>query len=71
MRKTAVKTPDATVKINARVYRRAKLVALERGITLSEYLSGLLAGPVDRDYARSLERMGREEEEDRGGRKEG
>jgi hypothetical protein len=41
---------DIAVKIDELVYRRAKAVSGFRGITLAEYLSELLDGPVARDF---------------------
>jgi predicted HicB family RNase H-like nuclease len=38
------------VRIDSRVYRRAKYVASARGIDLSDYLSNLLRSLVDRDF---------------------
>lgn len=46
---------DTSVKIASSVYRRAKLVASFRGITLAEYLSELLGKLVERDYQRMLD----------------
>jgi hypothetical protein len=41
---------DISVKLDAQVTRKAKLVATNRGITLAEYLSELLKPLVARDY---------------------
>jgi hypothetical protein len=46
------KRDDVTVKVAASVYKKAKLVAAHREITLAEYLSEILEKPVERDFNR-------------------
>jgi hypothetical protein len=41
---------DLTVKIDADLVKKAKYVAIERDVTIAEYLSGLLRPTVERDY---------------------
>jgi len=51
------KRDDVSVKIEAGIYRKAKMVAAYRDITMAEYLSDLLRRPVDRDYQKLREDM--------------
>jgi hypothetical protein len=51
------KRNDISVKIGAAVYRKAKMIAAYRDITLAEYLTALLEKPVDRDYEKLKEQM--------------
>lgn len=51
------KRDDTSVKIATSVYRRAKQIAVHRGITLAEYLSDLLEKPVARDFQKMREAM--------------
>jgi hypothetical protein len=53
------KRDDVTVKITAAIYRKAKMVATYRGMPLAEYLSETLKKPVDRDFHKLREEMGR------------
>jgi hypothetical protein len=48
---------DVSVKLDRGVVSRAKLVAAARGLTLAEYLSELTRGPVDRDFAKEMQRV--------------
>lgn len=41
---------DATAKIDKAILARAHFVARVRGISVAEYLSETLRGPVDRDF---------------------
>jgi len=50
MARKAVRT-DVQVKIDAEVVKTAKIIAAYRGVTMAEYLSGLLAPMVMRDLA--------------------
>jgi hypothetical protein len=52
---------DVTTKIDGAIHRKAKIIAGNRNVSLAEYLSELLRGPVDRDYMRELKRAGEEE----------
>ncbi len=51
------KRDDTTVKIASSIYRKAKQVAVHRGITLAELLSDLLEKPVLREYQKMREAM--------------
>lgn len=44
------KRTDVSVKIDAGIQRKAKMIAAYRDITIAEYLSQLLEGPVNEDY---------------------
>lgn len=48
---------DRTAKIDATVLGWANMVAKAKGISLAEYLSETLRGPVGRDFAAEMERM--------------
>jgi hypothetical protein len=48
---------DATAKIDASVITKAKFVADTRDMPLAEYLSELLRGPVDRDFAKAVRQV--------------
>lgn len=48
---------DATAKIDAAVIVKAKFVADTRDMPLAEYLSELLRGPVDRDFAKAVKQV--------------
>jgi hypothetical protein len=48
---------DVTVKLDRGVASMAKWVASSRGITLAEYLTELLRGPVGRDMAKGSKRL--------------
>lgn len=60
------KRQDVTVKIDAKLQRKAKLVASHRDLTLSEYLSELLEKPVERDYQRFRQELAAEDENAKG-----
>ena len=48
---------DVAVKIEREIAEKARLVALERGTTIAELLSGFLRAPVDRAYEQSLAKL--------------
>jgi hypothetical protein len=48
---------DITVKIGAALYRKAKMVAAFRDLSLAEYLTEVLEKPVARDYEKLIEQM--------------
>ena len=60
------KRDDVTVKIASAVYRKAKMVAAWRDVTLAEYLTELLDRPVERDYQRMREAMDSDEAKRKG-----
>jgi hypothetical protein len=51
---------DLAVKVGADVVKRAKIVAIDKNITLAEYLTETLRPVVDRDYAATLAKMSKE-----------
>lgn len=63
------KRDDTTVKIATSVYRRAKQIAVHRGITLAEYLTELLEKPVARDYQKMRDAINEPEAGEEGGSK--
>ena len=48
---------DISVKLDAHVARKAKLVATNRGITLAEYLTSIVAPVVARDLKNEMGKM--------------
>jgi reverse gyrase len=48
---------DISVKLDAQVARKAKLVATNRGITLAEYLTSIVAPIVARDLKEEMSKM--------------
>lgn len=54
-----VKRDDTAVKVDTDVVKQARIVATHRGITVAEYLSGLLRNLVATDYRSSLAEMAR------------
>ncbi len=51
------KRNDLSVKIEASIQRKAKMIAGYRGIPIAEYLSDLLKAPVERDYQKLVKEM--------------
>ncbi len=52
------KRDDIAVKIAAKLYRKAKLIAADRGIPIAELLSELLEKPLDREFERFKQNIG-------------
>jgi reverse gyrase len=48
---------DISVKLDAQVARKAKLVATNRGITLAEYLTSIIGPIVTRDLKEEMGKM--------------
>jgi predicted HicB family RNase H-like nuclease len=48
---------DATARIDRGVLAKAQMVAKARKISLAEYLTDLLHGPVDRDFLREMKKL--------------
>jgi hypothetical protein len=48
---------DVTVKIDRAVISQAKLIAAAKGISLAEYLSDILRGPVSREFLKEMKRL--------------
>jgi hypothetical protein len=53
----AVARNDISVKLDAQVARKAKLVATNRGITLAEYLTSIVGPVVTRDLKEEMGKM--------------
>ncbi len=51
---------DLAVKMDSGVVRKAKIVAMDRNITLAQYLSEKVAPLVERDYQETVARMAEE-----------
>jgi hypothetical protein len=49
------------VRIDAHLVRRAQNVAKDQGVPLSEYLTEVIRGAVDRDWAKIIRRLAKEE----------
>lgn len=58
------KREDVAVKVEAAIYRKAKMVAAYRDITIAEYLSDLLRKLVERDYRKMTTEMGESQEQE-------
>jgi hypothetical protein len=56
------KRDDIAVKIDATIYHKARVIASYRHVPLAAYLSEMLQKPVDRDYLKIQEQMGKEQE---------
>ena len=48
---------DRTARVDATILGWAEMVARARGITVAEYLSETLRGPVAKDFAKVMEQM--------------
>jgi hypothetical protein len=48
---------DGTAKVDRGVLGMAKMVAAIRKISVAEYLTGLLRGPVEKDFGKEMERL--------------
>lgn len=46
------------VRIDSQVARKAKFVASEKGVSLADYLTGLLRPQVDKEYLRCVKAIG-------------
>lgn len=49
---------DVAVKVDRLIVSKARLIAGDRGISLAELLSGMLAGPVEREYGKLVRKTG-------------
>jgi hypothetical protein len=49
-----------SVRIDGDILGKARIVAMRTGVPLTEYIAGLLAKPVDRDYQRTLAELASE-----------
>lgn len=49
---------DVTVKLDRRLVAISKLIAADRKVPLAQYLSELMKGPVERDYAQLVQKLG-------------
>ena len=50
------------VKIETALVRKARTIAEDKGVDLSDYLSGLIRGSIDRDWTKILKRIAESEE---------
>ena len=51
-------SPKTTpVKLDTGLVRKAKTIAEDQGIDLSEYLSGMIRGPIERDWTKILKKL--------------
>ena len=48
---------EAVVKLDIIIVGKAQMVAKARGMSLAEYLSELIRGPVDRDFLAIMKQM--------------
>jgi hypothetical protein len=60
------KAPARTtpVKIDTGLFRKAKTIAEDKGVDLSDYLSGVIRGPIERDWAKILKKLVEREEQE-------
>lgn len=54
---------ESTARMDATILAKVKMIAIHRGLTVSDLLSELLASPVDRAYAQVLREL-----DERGGK---
>jgi hypothetical protein len=66
---TKMARQDLTVKMGSDVVRKAKVVALNRNITLAEYLTERIRPLVDADYEQEVAKMSKEVKGTKGGAK--
>jgi hypothetical protein len=50
---------EATVKVDKKIAAMAKIIAPARGQSVSEFLSAILDGPVEQEYARLVAKAGK------------
>lgn len=48
---------DTTVKVDRKLAAMARIIAANKGIKIGEYLSGLIEGPIRRDYLKIMRDM--------------
>ncbi len=53
--------PTAAVKIDRALASRARMIAADRGVTLSDYLTEVMSATVDRDWGRLVRKTGQED----------
>jgi len=56
------------VKIDTGLVRKARTIAEDKGIDLSEYLSAIVKGQIERDWTKVLRKIVEREQEEGGGR---
>jgi hypothetical protein len=62
-RKQSGPSPRTTpVKIETGLVRKARTIAEDKGVDLSDYLSGVIRGAIDRDWIKILKRIAEAEE---------
>lgn len=52
---------DATAKIDRILLGKAQLIAKDRGISVAEFLSEILRGPIEKEYGKLLHRFDKQE----------
>lgn len=48
---------DATARLDAAVLAKAQMVAKARGVSIAEYLTDIVKGPVDRDFLKEMKKL--------------
>lgn len=51
------KKPTLSAKLDTDLVKKAKLIALSRGIKMSDYLSSLVRPGLERDYPKALKKL--------------
>ncbi len=46
-----------SVRIETELANKARVVALRRGVAMSDYLTALLRSPIERDYRKTLQEL--------------
>jgi hypothetical protein len=54
-KKSPLKTTP--VRIDTGLVRKAKTIAEDKGIDLSDYISGVIRGPIERDWTKILKKI--------------
>src|SRR4051794_11158676 len=52
---------DGTARIDRGILAKAQMITSARKVTMAEYLSGVLQGPVDRDFLKEMRRLAGDE----------
>ena len=56
-KKTASEMKTTPVKIDTGLVRKAKTIAEDKGLSLSDYLSETIRGPIERDWTKVLKKI--------------
>ncbi len=57
------KRNDKAVKIDRTLATKAKMIAESRGISVAEYLSGLLRAPIEKDWPKAIDAINKQSTE--------